>query len=78
MPSLRNVVLTSNYMHDGRFGTVTQVINHYRTGVQNSATVDPLVQNGVSLTDGGAIDLSLILKTLSDSSILTNPNYKKQ
>lgn len=76
VPSLRNVVLTSNYMHDGRFATVAQVINHYRTGVQTSSTMDPLVQNGISMTDTEAIDLSLFLKTLSDSSILTNPVYK--
>jgi cytochrome c peroxidase len=76
VPSLRNVVLTSNYMHDGRFATVAQVINHYRTGVQTSSTVDPLVQNGISMTDTEAIDLSLFLKTLSDSSILTTPVYK--
>ena len=78
VPSLRNVVLTSNYMHDGRFATIAQVINHYRAGVQNSATVDPLVQNRISMTDNEAIDLSVFLKTLSDSSILTNPKYKKQ
>jgi cytochrome c peroxidase len=76
VPSLRNVVLTSNYMHDGRFAVVAQVISHYRTGVQNSATVDPLVQNGITMTDTEAIDLSIFLKTLSDSSILTNPKYK--
>jgi cytochrome c peroxidase len=63
-------------MHDGRFATVAQVINHYRTGVQTSSTMDPLVQNGISMTDTEAIDLSLFLKTLSDSSILTNPVYK--
>ena len=78
VPSLRNVVLTSNYMHDGRFVSVAQVINHYRTGVQNSATVDPLVQNGISMTNTEAIDLAVFLKTLSDSSILTNPKYKMQ
>ena len=76
VPTLRNVVLSSNYMHDGRFATVAQVINHYRTGVQNSATVDPLVQNGINMTNNEAIDLSVFLKTLSDSSILTNPRYR--
>lgn len=76
VPSLRNVVLTSNYMHDGRFGTIAQVINHYRTGVQNSATVDPLVQGGINITNIEATDLSVFLKTLSDSSILSNPKYR--
>jgi cytochrome c peroxidase len=77
VPSLRNVELTSNYMHDGRFGTVAQVINHYRTGMQNSATVDPLIQGGINMTNTEAIDLSVFLKTLSDSSILTNLRYKQ-
>ena len=77
VPSLRNVVLTSNYMHDGRFATVAQVINHYRTGVQNNGMVDPLVQNGIAMTDSEAIDISVFLKTLSDSSILSNSKYKK-
>jgi hypothetical protein len=35
-----------------------------------------LVQNRISMTDNEAIDLSVFLKTLSDSSILTNPRYK--
>lgn len=77
VPTLRNVVLTSNYMHDGRFATIAQVINHYRTGVQNSSTVDPLVQGGISMTNNEAIDISVFLRTLSDSTILTNPVYKK-
>jgi len=77
VPTLRNVVLTSNYMHDGRFATIAQVINHYRTGVQNSATVDPLVQGGISMANTEAIDISVFLRTLSDSSILTNTIYKK-
>lgn len=77
VPSLRNVVLTSNYMHDGRFGTIAQVINHYRTGVSAGTSVDPLVQGGISMTNNEAIDIAVFLKTLSDSSILTNPLYKK-
>jgi len=78
VPTLRNIEFSYPYMHDGRFGTVAQVINHYRTGVQNSATVDPLVQGGINMTNTEAIDLSVFLKTLSDSSILTNPRYKMQ
>ncbi len=77
VPSLRNVFLTSNYMHDGRFGTVAQCINHYRTGVVQTATTDLLVSNGISLTNNEAIDISVFLKTLSDSSILNNTRYKK-
>jgi cytochrome c peroxidase len=77
VPTLRNVILTSNYMHDGRFGTVTQCINHYRTGVQSSPTTDPLVAGGIAMTNTEASDIFVFLKTLSDSSILTNPKYRK-
>lgn len=77
VPSLRNVFLTSNYMHDGRFGTVAQCITHYRSGVQQTATADPLVANGITMTINEAIDISVFLKTLSDSSLLTNPKYRR-
>jgi len=63
-------------MHDGRFGTVTQCIDHYRTGVQPSPTTDPLVAGGITMTNTQAADIFIFLKTLSDSSILTNPKYR--
>jgi cytochrome c peroxidase len=33
IPSLRNVALTAPYMHDGRFATLEQVIEHYNSGI---------------------------------------------
>ncbi|MCA9839871.1 MAG: hypothetical protein KC422_23385, partial [Trueperaceae bacterium] len=39
-PSLRNVELTAPYMHDGRFDTLEQVIDHYNTGIQNNPNLD--------------------------------------
>jgi len=77
VPTLRNVLFTSNYMHDGRFNTLPQCINHYRTGVQASPTLDPLLAGGISMTDNQANDLYQFLKTLSDSSLLKNPRYAK-
>jgi cytochrome c peroxidase len=77
VPTLRNVILTSNYMHDGRFGTVTQCIDHYRNGVQQTGTTDPLVVNRINITTIELSDISAFLKTLSDSSLLTNPRYRK-
>ncbi|HEY6062216.1 MAG TPA: cytochrome c peroxidase, partial [Chitinophagaceae bacterium] len=47
VPTLRNTYISSNYMHDGRFNTLLQCINHYRSGVQQSATLDPLLTNGI-------------------------------
>jgi cytochrome c peroxidase len=73
VPTLRNALISSNYMHDGRFGTLQQCINHYRTGVRQSVSVDPLVRTGISMTDSEAENLYQFLKTLTDSSFITNP-----
>lgn len=77
VPTLRNLYFSSNYMHDGRFQTVQQVIYHYRFGVQNSATIDPSVRNGIHLTESQTDDLMAFLKTLSDSSFIRNPKLAK-
>jgi cytochrome c peroxidase len=77
VPSLRNVYLTANYMHDGRFNTLMQVLNHYSTGIQDGPTLDPLLVNKIPLTTGEETDLYNFLKTLSDSAMLTNPRFSK-
>ena len=57
VPSLRNVERTFPYMHDGRFATLEQVIDHYRTGVKDSPTLDPALkingQLGIALIGYG-------------------------
>ncbi len=75
VPTLRNVHISSNYMHDGRFNTLAQCINHYRNGVQQSATLDPSLTNGISLTNAEAIDIAVFLRTLTDSSFLRDSRF---
>ena len=75
VPTLRNVNITANFMHDGRFGTLSQVVEHYRHGVQAGPTLDPAVAGGITMTDAQASDLVLFLRTLTDSTILTNTNW---
>lgn len=77
VPTLRNTYISSNYMHDGRFGTLAQCITHYRTGVQASSTLDPLVAGGIPLTNTEATNLALFLRTLTDSSLLTDSRFSK-
>ena len=77
VPTLRNVYISSNYMHDGRFNTLAQCINHYRTGVQQSSTLDHLLLNGIALTNTQVSDLSLFLRALTDSSYLVDPRFGK-
>lgn len=82
VPSLRNIALTAPYMHDGRFATLEEVIDHYNTGVKSSATVDELMQynlqpGGLQLTAQDKADLVAFLKTLTDETFLTNPAYQQ-
>lgn len=78
-PSLRNLAYTAPFMHDGRFATIDDVINHYSEGLQNSPTIDPLMkkvaQGGVQLTIQDKADLKAFLLTLSDPSFLNNPDF---
>ena len=57
-------------MHDGRFSTLDDVINHYSEGLQNSQTIDPLMkkvaQGGVQLSGQDKADLKAFLLALSD------------
>ncbi len=79
IPSLRNVAHTAPYMHDGRFKTLEEVIEHYNSGVKMSSSVSPLIvpiiAKGLGLSAQDKIDLVNFLKTLSDNKFLTNPEY---
>ena len=79
-PSLRNLAYTAPYMHDGRFSTIDEVINHYSEGLQNSPTIDPLMKNvdagGVHLSPEDKADLKAFLLSLSDPSFINNPAFQ--
>jgi len=79
-PSLRNLAFSAPYMHDGRFNTLDEVINHYSEGLQNSSTIDPLMkqiaQGGVQLSQQDKADLKAFLLTLSDYSFVNNPEFQ--
>ena len=76
-PSLRNLALTAPYMHDGRFATLEEVIEHYTTGVKRSATLDPNLakhpDGGVPLSAEDQRALVALLKTLTDETYLRPP-----
>jgi cytochrome c peroxidase len=79
-PSLRNLAYSAPYMHDGRFNTLDEAINHYSEGLVFSPTIDPLMktiaQGGVQLTQADKDDLKAFLLSLSDPSFLTNPDFQ--
>lgn len=77
--SLRNIAVTGPYMHDGRFKTLEQVIEHYNSGLKPSSTLDPALEQtratGLFLDEQDKKDLVAFLKTLTDQDLLTNPDY---
>lgn len=79
-PTLRNLVFTKPYMHDGRFETLQEVINHYSEGLQNSSTIDPLMKHidtgGSQLNPGDKYKLLMFLVSLSDSSFVTDERFQ--
>ncbi|TAF31418.1 MAG: cytochrome-c peroxidase [Cytophagales bacterium] len=87
-PTLRNIMKTAPYMHDGRFKTIEEVLEHYDKHVKRSATLDQLIvaaSNEPRFNPGDPIKLGLtkeekadiltFLKMLTDEKFLTNPDY---
>ena len=68
-------------MHDGRFETIDEVINHYSEGLVFSETIDPLMkavdEGGVQLSDEDKADLKAFLLTLSEPGFTTNPDFQQ-
>jgi len=79
--SLRNIAYTAPYMHDGRFKTLEEVVEHYNSGIPfGIANLDPFLlgpSNGLGLSTQQKADLVAFLKTMSDESLLKNPAYAK-
>jgi cytochrome c peroxidase len=80
VPTLRNIALTAPYMHDGRFATLDEVIEHYSSGINHSATIDPLIefasQGGVQLDSQEKYLLKKFLLTLTDYNFINNLKFK--
>ena len=78
-PTLRNLVFTAPYMHDGRFKTIDEVIDFYSSGLVWSPYVNPLMHHiatgGNQLTPVEKADLKAFLMTLTDSSFVNNPDF---
>ena len=83
VPSLRNVALTGPYMHDGRFETLEQVIDHYDDDVQPHPNLSPQLRIGgpngpprrLNLTDAEKEALAAFLHTLTDEAFTTDERW---
>lgn len=82
VPGLRNAELTSPYMHDGRFNTLQQVLNHYGQDVVDSETLDPLLRQqntnsalGIALSEEEKVKIIAFLKTLTDKTFIQDKRF---
>lgn len=79
--TLRNIELTAPYMHDGRFATLEEVVEHYNSGIQPHPTLSPALtdNNGnpvqLNFTDAEKSALVAFLKTLTDNSVSTEEKW---
>lgn len=78
-PTLRNIAKTGPYMHDGRFATLEDVVEHYNSGGVPSATIDPFMkytQGGLQLSDYDKFCLIEFLKMLTDEDFMENAAFQ--
>ena len=84
-PTLRNIGLTAPYMHDGRFETLLEVIEHYNSGLQAVPNLDDrLTTNGdiggppkqFNLSEAEKQAIATFLETLTDEAYIVDPKYQ--
>ncbi len=78
VPTLRNIEYTAPYMHDGRFATLEEVMEHYNSGGHSSSTVDVNMlgdAGGLFLTPEKKQGFIDFLKSLSDPDFINNPDF---
>jgi len=81
IPTLRNIVFTGPYMHDGRFNSLSEVVEFYNSGVQNHAQLSPLLKGAdglprrLNLSEEDKAALIRFLNTLTDNTIQADPRW---
>jgi cytochrome c peroxidase len=79
--SLRNIAVTAPYMHDGRFFTLREVVDHYDHGVQASESLHGLLRDAtgaplrLQMTEADKSALEAFLNTLTDEALLSDPKF---
>lgn len=80
IPFLRNVALTAPYMHDGRFETLEEVINHYSEGIADHSNLSQILREGdkprhMNFSDSEKASLIAYLNTLTDDTVLEDEKF---
>lgn len=81
VPTMRNLTVTGPYMHDGRFETLEEVVDHYDTALHKTGTLDPLLATPdgepvrLGLSDADKQDVLAFLSVFTDEAFLTDPRH---
>lgn len=81
IPTLRNIAVTAPYMHDGRFASLEEVLNHYDHGIQPNDSLDWRLRSAMdensrmNMTADDKRALIAFLNTLTDEKMLNDPKY---
>jgi cytochrome c peroxidase len=76
IPSLRNLTYTFPYMHDGRFKKLSQVVNHYTSGILDSPRLSRELREPIVLTATEKVDLIAFLLTLNDRGFVLDAKHQ--
>jgi cytochrome c peroxidase len=75
VPTLRNIEMTYPYMHDGRFNSLEEVMDHYSNGIFFTKNVDPRIVDMIKLTPSEKVDIIVFLRTLTDRTFLYDRRF---
>lgn len=75
VPSLRNVAVTAPYMHDGRYYSLYDVLEHYNKKIINGPTTDSLLKNKIPLSNFEKGQLIAFMMTLTDSAFIKDKQF---
>lgn len=76
VPSLRNIALTSPYMHDGSMETLSIVVEHYNSGGESHINKSDLIKP-LLLSTQEKTDLINFLNSLTDNLFITDNKFKQ-
>ncbi|MEO6523110.1 MAG: cytochrome c peroxidase [Mucilaginibacter sp.] len=83
VPTLRNIALTAPYMHDGRFKTLAEVVDHYSDHIKESASLSTFIRGESNEVGGKTLKLLpqekkqiiAFLNMLTDSTFINDPRF---
>jgi cytochrome c peroxidase len=81
IPSLINVSVTAPYMHDGRFDSIEEVLDHYSKGIKDNPALDSRLRDAsgqpmrMNMTEYEKQALIAFLHTLTDEEYLAAERF---